>query len=316
MNRPVVGILEPDAFSAKARAALESAGFEVRTFSSAHPLAAFLHEVDALFIRLGRFIDGDLLRLAPRLRWLISPTTGVTHIDTDAASARGVTVLTLAGNTHLIEHITSTPEHALGLTLALLRNYGRAFVTAENLHWDRDSVRGHMLAGQCVGLIGHGRVGRRLAQTFSALGCRVSLHDPTQITDGPDARRLPDADAVIASSDIVILAASYAPGDPVILDAARLDALAGKFLVNIARGELIDEAALIERLERDLFAGVALDVIQNENAPANNLPRLAALTQNRNLLLTPHVGGATWQAMALTEEIMADMFVAAWQAAT
>lgn len=315
MSRPVVGILEPDAFSAKARAALEAAGFEVRAYAAPQPLAMFLADADALFIRLGHFINGDLLRLAPRLRWLISPTTGVTHIDTDATAARGVTVLTLAGKTHLIEHITSTPEHALGLALALLRNYGRAFVTADNLHWDRDSVRGHMLAGQRVGLIGHGRVGRRLAQTFSALGCSVSLHDPAQISDGPDARRLPDADAVIASSDIVILAASYAPGDPMVLDAARLDALAGKFLVNIARGELIDEEALIERLEHDLFAGVALDVIRGENDPANNLQRLAALTGRRNLLLTPHVGGATRQAMALTEEIMADMFVAAWRAA-
>lgn len=313
MTGAVVGILEPDGFSTKARAMLENAGFATKALAPDDDLAGFLADVDALFIRLGRQIDRTFLEQAPNLRWLVSPTTGVTHIALDATAARRVRVLTLAGKTHLIEHITSTPEHALGLTLALLRNYGRAFVTADAPHWDRDSVRGHMLAGQRIGLIGHGRVGRRLAMCFTMLGCTVVTHDPALREDGPHARLLPSVDAVIAGSDIVVLAASYAPGDPVILDERRLDALAGKFLVNIARGELIDEEALVARLDQDLFAGVALDVIHDENTPANNLARLAALTPKRNLLLTPHVGGATWQAMALTEEIMAEQFLAAWR---
>jgi D-3-phosphoglycerate dehydrogenase len=156
-----IGILEPDAFSDRARERLSHLG-RVADFDGSD-VGVFLADKEALFVRLLHQIGTEILGKAPRLAYLCSPTTGHTHIDLAELAKRGIALLSLKGETEFLDGIRATPEHTMGLILALLRNYRAAFLSERNDHWDRDRCRGEELAGMPVGIIGFGRVGRRVA---------------------------------------------------------------------------------------------------------------------------------------------------------
>lgn len=301
-----IGLLEPDNFSPKAKARLASLG-PVEAYDGGE-LPPFLADKEALFIRLGNRIDAGFLMQAPKLSVLCSPTTGLTHIDLDALASRRIRLLSLKGETAFLDRIRATPEHALGLAIALLRHYRSAFLDETNAHWDRDRCRGEELHNTRVGLIGFGRVGRRVAIYLDVLGAEVDWFDPA-VTRAEIGNRHASVESLITSSRVIILAASYQPGAPFILDRAHIAALRGKYFINIARGELVDEEALLEAVEGGHLAGCAVDVISNELGHSRR-DRWLAATRNRNVIVTPHVGGATFASMQATEEFLAEKLAA------
>lgn len=298
-----IGILEADGFSPEALTCLQRLG-DVRAYDGGD-LSAFLAPLDALFVRLAHRIDGAFLAMAPRLRWLCSPTTGHNHMDEPALAARGVGLLSLRGERKFLETIRATPEHTFGLILALLRRYSRAFSDVAAGRWDRDACRGEELRGNRVGIVGLGRVGYRVAAYCSAFGAEVVWSDPDDVSSEPAWRRLPDVASVIAESRVVVLCASHRTGQLPIFDESAIAALAGRYFVNTARGELVDESALLAALHDDRLAGAAVDVIVNENGD-NRLNEWRALLPGRNLIVTPHIGGATFNSMARTELFIAE----------
>lgn len=298
-----IGILEADGFSPEALACLQRLG-EVRAYDDGD-LPAFLAPLDVLFVRLAHRIDGAFLSMSPRLRWLCSPTTGHNHMDEAALAARGVRLLSLRGERRFLETIRATPEHTFGLILALLRRYGRAFSDVATGRWDRDACRGEELRGNRVGIVGLGRVGYRVAAYCSVFGADVAWCDPEDVPFEPAWRRLPDVASVIAESRIVVLCASHRAGQQPIFGEREIAALAGRYFVNTARGELVDEPALLAALRDHRLAGVAVDVIADESGD-NSLNEWRALLPGRNLIVTPHIGGATFDSMARTELFMAE----------
>jgi D-3-phosphoglycerate dehydrogenase len=302
-----IGILEPDGFSYIARERLGVLG-EVSDFAGG-ALAEFTADKDVLFVRLAHRVDDAFLGGAPRLRVLCSPTTGHTHVDLDTLEKRQVRLISLKGETEFLERIRATPEHAIGLALALLRNYRVAFLDKGNARWDRNRCRGEELSGTAVGLVGFGRVGRRLARYLAAFEADVGYYDRHVDLPVAGIRRFGSLGDLISASRIVILCANYEPGTPPVVDAACVALLAGRYFINIARGELVDEDALLSSIEAGALAGCAVDVIANENG-ANNLPRWIAATQRKNLIVTPHIGGATFASMRATEEFIADKLIA------
>jgi D-3-phosphoglycerate dehydrogenase len=301
-----IGLLEPGGFSPKARACLAKIG-HVSAYDG-RDLSRFVSDKDALFVRLAHRIDGAFAAQAPALRIICSPTTGLTHIDLDALSARDITVLSLKGETVFLEQIRATPEHTLGLAIALLRNYRTAFLDETNAHWDRDRCRGEELYGTSVGLVGLGRVGRRVASYLNIMGATVGWFDPAA-TQSDIGVRHGSIDDLIKASRVIILAASYQAGAPIILGREQILGLHGKYLINTARGELVDEAALLHAVENDHLAGCAVDVISDELGESRRARWLAA-TRNRNVIVTPHIGGATFTSMQTTEEFLAERLVA------
>jgi D-3-phosphoglycerate dehydrogenase len=297
-----IGILEGRDFSAAARAELERMG-SVIVYDGVG-LARFLSDLEVLFIRLAHRIDAEFLAMAARLEVLVSPTTGLTHIDLDTVRSRGVSVLSLRGERDFLRTVTATPEHALGLIIALLRNYAHAFLRPQHAAWDRDAVRGHDLAGRTVGIVGFGRVGQLLGRALTQLGARVSFTDPCVQLEVSGCLRCSDVTSLVAGSDVVVLAASHRNGEPPIVDARLIDAMGGKYFVNIARGELVDEEHLLSRIATGHFAGVALDVLCNEAGDMDRLARFVEQVPHRNLILTPHIGGATFESSARTELYM------------
>ncbi len=302
-----IGILEADGFSPEALACLQSLA-EVRIYDGVD-LPAFLAPLDVLFIRLAHRIDDAFLSMCPRLRWLCSPTTGHNHIDEKALVARGVQLLSLRGHREFLETIRATPEHTFGLVIALLRRYRRAFDKCTVRKWDRDACRGEELYGSRVGIIGLGRVGYRLATYFSAFGAQVSFFDTHDVPSLPDWKRSPDLHSLIKTSRIILLCASCRAGDPKIIGRDEVDAMEGRYFINTARGELVDEDALMTAVRFDRLAGVAIDVIANENGE-NHLAEWCTLFPGKNLIVTPHVAGATVEAMARTERFITDKLLA------
>ena len=301
-----IGILEGDRFSEKAIHMLRSLG-DVHVFAD-EPLEQFLADKDVLFVRLGQHIDEALLALAPRLRVICSPTTGHTHFDEKALAQKDVLLLSLRGERDFLQQIHATPEHTLGLILSLLRNYRFAFFNMQNRDWDRDRYRGEGLSGKSVGIIGMGRVGKRVAQYLAAFEAPILFYDPDHNASYPGARRLDTIDAVLEGSDIVLLCASFALGSDPIIDRKRVGLLKGKYLVNTARGELVDERALLEGIRLNWFKGVATDVIADETG-AHRLDDWLRAAEGRNVIITPHIAGATVDAMHTTEEFMVEKLI-------
>jgi D-3-phosphoglycerate dehydrogenase len=299
-----IGLLEPDRFDPSAIQRLRAMGHEVTAFDGGD-LRKFLGPQEVLFVRLAHQLDAGLLAQAPALRYLCSPTTGHAHMDESELAARGIRIVSLRGEQAFLETIRATPEHTFGLILALLRRYRGAFSHVEAGGWDRDLFRGEELYGQRVGIVGLGRVGFRVASYCEAFGAHVSYFDTKEVKAGPGWQRLPGVRQLIEASRIVIMCASYPNGAAPILGATEINALRGRYLVNTARGELVDEEALLQAIESDALDGVAIDVLSHETG-AHRLQRWNAAAAGRNIIVTPHIGGATFTAMAKTENFIVD----------
>jgi D-3-phosphoglycerate dehydrogenase len=126
----------------------------------------------------------------------------------------------------------------------------------------------------------------------------------------PEWQRMPDIHGLIEASRIIVLCASYRDGQPPVIGTKEVDAMENRYFINTARGELVDEAALLAAVRSNRLAGVAIDVIANENRE-NRLAEWRALLQGRNLIVTPHIAGATFDSMARTECFIADKLIAA-----
>ncbi len=299
-----IGILEPMGFDADAAAGLSRLGAVARYEGG--DLGRFLAPLNVLFVRLAFDIDKEFLKLAPGLRYLCSPTTSHTHLDETALSAGKVELISLRGHRSFLETVRATPEHTFGLILALLRRYKMALTHVDSGGWNRDLFRGEELFGQTVGIIGLGRVGRCVARYCSVFGARVVYYDRVSVEAEDKWRLLPDIRSVIDAGKIIVLCASYNNGDPPIIGKKEVAALTGRYFVNTARGELVDEPALLAAIADRRLAGVATDVISDETGN-NRLADWRRASQRENVIVTPHIGGATVTSMARTERFIVDL---------
>ena len=306
-----IGLLEPDRFDPSALSKLIAMGHTVNRFDGGN-LQAFLRPMEVLFVRLSHNINENFLTQAPLLRYICSATTGHTHLDENILASRNVKIISLRGEQVFLETVRSTPEHTIGLVLALLRNYRGAFSHVSAGGWNRDLFRGEELYGQRVGIVGLGRVGFRVASYCDAFGAHVSFFDTQDVKASEAWLRLSSIKQLIKSSRIIILCASHANEKKPVFGASEIALLHGRYLINTARGELIDENALLVAIEEGQLAGLATDVISNETG-VNQLERWNAAATGHNVIITPHIAGATFSAMARTEQFIVDKLVATLQ---
>ena len=221
----------------------------------------------------------------PRVAFVQVPRAGVDGIDLDACAARGVPVANCAG-----ANAVSVAEWCLSATFALLRRTVEADAAVRRGEWPQTSLGARELAGMRVGVVGMGAIGTALATRYAALGAEVVHWSRTKRPDAPAP--WVDLDELAATSDVVVLVVALAKETQGLWDASRLAAMKlGSLLVNAARGEVLDELALVTALQEGRLAGAALDVFWTEPLPADS-PLLAA----PNLLLSPHMAGSTGEA--------------------
>lgn len=297
-----IGILEKKDFSVEAIKNLKKIG-KVSFFNDKN-LDIFLKDKDIIFIRLKYFIGKDFLNLAKKLKVICTPTTGLNHLDLKEIEKRNIKIVSLKGEYKFLSEIRATPEHAFGLTLSLLKNYNKAFLNGANNDWNRDVLKGFEIFKKNVGIIGFGRVGKILSKYFLSFGASVYFYDVNKkIKDQGGARSVNSLNNLIKKSDIVLLCVDYSEKNDKFFNKKYIDLLKNKYFINIARGELIDENYLLKKIRDNYFKGIALDVIANENG-RNNLNKFLKLTKNRNFILTPHIGGATYESMHKTENFI------------
>jgi D-3-phosphoglycerate dehydrogenase / 2-oxoglutarate reductase len=247
-------------------------------------LPAKLGSAWGLVVRSRTKVNGTLLSRAPNLRIVARAGVGVDNVDLKAATARKVLVVNAP-----TAATTSVAELTVTFALLLVRDlYGTISATKDG-RWER-GLHGAELYGKTVGLVGYGRIGREVARRLRSFGAVVVAFDPL-LPRSPDETPLVSLDDLLARSDIVSLHAALTPENHHLLDAERLARLRrGAYVINVARGALIDEEALLAALTSGQVAGAALDVFESEP------PTRTALLTHPRVIATPHLGASTPEA--------------------
>jgi D-3-phosphoglycerate dehydrogenase len=238
-------------------------------------------------------VSADLVAAAPRLAFVQQPSAGVDTVDVDACTAAGVP-LANAGDTNAV----SVAEWCVAATFAAMRSLAFGDREVRDGRWPQLELAnrgGGELTGKRVGIVGMGAIGRECASRYAALGCDVAHWSRTRRKPGEaGGARWMDFEELLTRSDVLVVVVALAAATRGLIGATELSRLPpGAYLINAARGGILDEAALLAAVQSGGMAGAALDVFATEPLPAESPLR----TEDR-ILLSPHSGGATRQAQA------------------
>jgi glyoxylate reductase len=239
-----------------------------------------------------------LSQAGERLRLIANFGTGIDHIDLSAALQRGITVTNTPGV--LTE---DTADMTMALILAVPRRLaeGAAVMTGDKWHgWSPTWMLGHRIGGKRLGIIGMGRIGQAVARRARAFGLQIHYHNRRRVAEKIEAELeatyWESLDQMLTRMDIISVNCPHTPATYHLLSARRLKLLRGDaYVVNTARGEVIDENALTRMIEADEVGGAGLDVFEHE--PAVN-PKLVRLARAGKVVLLPHLGSATIEGRA------------------
>jgi D-3-phosphoglycerate dehydrogenase len=261
-----------------------------------------LAEADALLVRSAVQVTPAVLEKAPRLRAIGRAGVGVDNVDLDAATAAGVLVMNTPGG-----NAVSVAEHAIALMLVMARHISQADASTRAGKWEKKKLMGHELRGKTLGIIGLGSIGREVVKRAKAFEMRIVAHDPyvTSKLAQDLAVELVDLPTLYAASDYISLHVATTPETLGILSHEAFRQMKpGVRIVNCARGELVDEAALLEAVQSGKVAGVALDVYSAEPPPAG-----FPLFGFDAVFATPHIGGSTEEAQEIVGVRIAEQVV-------
>jgi D-3-phosphoglycerate dehydrogenase len=254
-------------------------------------------------------ITGPMLDDAPDLRLVVTATTGADHIDAAALGRRHVPLLTLKGQTAVLNGLTPAAEHSWLLLLACARSLPAARRHVVDGGWDRTQFPGLMLRGRTLGIIGCGRIGQWMARYGAAFGMECRGYDP-YLTEWPPHLTRTELVDLLRTSDFVTLHVHLTDSTRGLLRREHFEAMKpGAVFVNTSRGELIDEAALLDGLACGRLRGAGLDVLTGEPDIAEHPLRRYARDHD-NLIITPHIGGFSPDAVATVLRFSAQRIVA------
>ncbi len=266
------------------------ADVEVRKGLSPEALRGIIGEYDALVVRSATDVDDALLAAGTRLRVVGRAGTGVDNIDVDAATRRGIVVVNApTGNSNAVA------EQTIALMLSLARRVVPAVNSLRAGRWEKSALQGTEVKGKTLGLLGLGRIARLVAAKVRGLEMQVIAFDPYV---GPESAastgvRMVSLDELLGTADYVSVHTPLTPDTEGLLGARELALMKpSAYLINCARGGIIDEATLAEALSAGRIAGAALDVFAVEPATANPLVGLD------RVVATPHLAGSTAEAQA------------------
>jgi D-3-phosphoglycerate dehydrogenase len=272
---------------------LTAEGWDVDARAGRAPdqLARDLADADALVVRSATKVTSELIAAAKSLRVIARAGTGVDNVDVPAASARGIVVMNAPGANSI-----SVAELAMGLILALARHIPAADAAMKQGKWEKKKFLGEELRDKTLGLVGLGRIGQEVARRARSFNMRVIAHDPflSEQVAGSLGVTLVSMDELFARADYVSLHMPSTPQTRQLVSAARLrTAKKGIRIVNTARGDLIDEAALADAIEAGQVGGAALDVFTKEPTVDHRLQMLA------QVIATPHIAASTREGQEL-----------------
>jgi D-3-phosphoglycerate dehydrogenase / 2-oxoglutarate reductase len=285
-----------------------AARVDLRLGLSKDALIAALPEYDALVVRSATKVTAEVLAAGAQLRVVGRAGTGVDNIDVGAATERGILVVNApAANS------VAAAELAIAFIMALARHLPQAHQSLASGKWERSAFMGSEVRGKTLGLLGLGRIGAEVARRARGLEMTVLAHDPVVSTDRAAGLgvTLASLDELLERSDYVSIHVPLTDSSHHMINAARLARMKPTaYLINAARGGIVDEAALLDALERGQVAGAALDVFEREPPTGN------PLAGHPKVIATPHLGASTVEAQAVAGVDVAEGVLAALEGGT
>jgi D-3-phosphoglycerate dehydrogenase len=258
---------------------------------------------DAIVIRSATKLTADVLERADRLKVIGRAGVGVDNVDIDAATRRGIVVANAPEST-----VVSAAEHTIGLLVALSRNIPQAHAALKQGRWERGRYGGIELEGKTLGVLGFGRIGQQVARRALGLGMRVVAYDPfvsKELFRELGAERVETPEEVYGAADFLTLHLPLTEETRGQIGKTALEQMRdGVRLINAARGELVDETALLEALQSGKVGAAALDVFSAE-------PYAGPLLELDNVVVTPHLAASTEEAQDRAGLIVAEQVAAA-----
>lgn len=302
----MVKVLVTDIYTQESLAFLESqGGYDLNSSKDVNPTEEELKGVQALLIRSRTQIDKDLLSIAPELKMVISATSGTDHIDYDLCESHGIKIFnTTEANAQ------SAAELTFFLMLSLAKKLNSSTQKLIDGHWRSDFPRGAELFGKTLGIVGLGRVGGRVARMAAAFGMKVKAHDPyinkeDMSAQGVEALGLSE---LLRLSDIVSLHVPLNSETQRMINKNNLVLMSEQaYLINASRGGVVDENDLMDFLQSGRLAGAGLDVYRTEPLPKGSRLKLAP-----HIVMTPHVGAYTEEALGRASIEAVNILIKNW----
>lgn len=258
---------------------------------------------EGLIVRSKLFLSADLIATLPKLRFIARAGAGTDNLDEEALTAAGIHIINAPeGNRDAVG------EFAVGLLLAMLRHIPRAHSEVQRGEWHREANRGTELTDLTVGIVGFGHMGAAFAQKLSGFGCKVVAYDLHPEKISRSLAQPVSLDELQTRAEVLSLNVPLTDATRQMVDAEWLAACPRlRWLLNTARGEVVETAAVVGALRRGQLDGVALDVLENERldslTPAQAAD-LAFLQRHPNVVLTPHIGGWTTSSYTRINEVL------------
>lgn len=265
----------------------------------------------------GYVLDKDVLE-GTSIKWIVTASTGTNHIDLKYCEEVDIKVVSITKDYGLLDRISSTAELAFALMMNLIRNIPAATERVKNFQWEY--ITGRQLSEMSVGIVGYGRLGKMMTRYCQAFGAQVYIYDPyAEVpTDWTDHNQLvtglhyPEQVASLKIlfdlSDVISLHVHLNEETKYLIDGKLLKKFENKYLVNTSRGDIVNENDVLRALEMGNLLGYATDVIAHELGDVSESPLIKALHENDNLIITPHLGGSTSDAMSLAYNGVIDKF--------
>jgi len=274
--------------------------------------------IGAICIEMNTMVDRNFLDKYPNCRYLLTATTGVSNINEELLIQRKIELISLKNETRFLEEITSTSEFALGLILSVWRKIVLA-TKAVPLGLTRNDLSSLQIKGKKVGIVGMGRIGKRLVKYFDALECEVFFYDTEAIdmSQVQGAKSVESITTLCEQANILVICASYnqhfLKSYPIIKKEHIAIMPKDSIIINVARGGLLDESAALDALETQHLYGLGLDVLADEDLhnSTQDIRRRAEVLFDKgfNLVITPHIGGMSNDAYLKCYRFIANKFV-------
>ena len=274
------------------------------------------NKVDVIFTKLGLYIGAEQFKMQPHLKYIVTPTTGLNHIDFDIAKKNGIEIISLKGQFDFLKNIKSTAEHTWLLLLAISRNlYPVVHNVKKNKIWDRKPYIADELNNKKLGIVGFGRLGKIISEYGKAFGMKVLAYDIDKSKyNEPEIEFKNNLDDLLEESDFIVLLISWSNENVNFFDNSKFNKIKkDSYFINTSRGEFIDSNALIESLINKKIKGAAIDVIDNDSSwesnqiISNNLIEYASKFDN--LIITPHMAGYGKDSITSTRKFVTQLFL-------
>lgn len=270
-------------------------------------IAGKLTKAEILFTKLKYQLNVEVLSKLPDLKFIISPTTGLDHIDLEYCKSRKIEVISIKNRRELLKDITSTSEIAWWHILELNRKVSKFQSLVENSIWDRHQFIANSLRNKALGVCGYGRLGRQMVKIGQAFGMSIHVYEKDIFEDN-SVNSVKSLAELFRVADILTLHIDANHENFRIVNHEILENITKEefFLINTSRGSVVDENAIIHALEMGKLSGYGTDVLNGETSGDENWlqdnPIWVGKTKlNLNISLTPHIGGATQDSLEKVE---------------